>query len=317
MATEQVSISESDIRGADDLLRQPLLVRLRPYLIALPALLILVGILIPFFTGLYYSFTAYQLNRPGSVDRFVWFRNYQRMFEDADFVSSTMVTFGFALLATGVELGLGLAIAVLLNRETRLSKILQTTLIFPMMIAPVIGALIWKLMMQPSVGILNPMMEAVGLPTLQWASVPETALFSVVLVDVWMFTPFAALILLAGLRSLPQAPFEAARVDGASIWFTFRNLTLPMLTPYIIIVVLFRFMDSLKVFDIIFAMTEGGPGNTLMTYQLTAYRTSIQFQKLALGLPYAIMLFLTIYITSQILVKYWGKAMRSAAGYTS
>jgi len=118
------------------------------------------------------------------------------------------------------------------------------------------------------------------------------------------------------LRSFPQGPFEAARVDGASFWFTFRNLTLPMLTPFILIVVIFRFMDSLKMFDIIFAMTEGGPGNTLMTYQLTAYRVGIQFQKLAQGLPYAIVLYLVIYFTSQRLVKWWGHAQRRAAGYS-
>jgi multiple sugar transport system permease protein len=159
------------------------------------------------------------------------------------------------------------------------------------------------------------MLEAVGLPALQWAAVPETALMSVVLVDVWMFTPFAALILTAGLRSFPSAPFEAARVDGASFWFTFRNLTLPMLSPFILIVVVFRLMDSLKMFDIIFAMTEGGPGNTLMTYQLTAYRTSFQYQRLAQGLPYAILLYIIIYITSQYLIKAWGRAQRRAAGY--
>ena len=170
-------------------------------------------------------------------------------------------------------------------------------------------------MMQPSVGILNPMLKSVGLPGLQWAAVPETALMSVALVDIWMFTPFAALILLAGLRSFPQGPFEAARVDGASFWFTFRNLTLPMLTPYLIVVIVFRFMDSLKMFDIIFAMTEGGPGNTLMTYQLTAYRTSIQFQRLGQGLPYTIVLYLVIYICSHYLIKFWGRAQRRAAGY--
>jgi multiple sugar transport system permease protein len=239
------------------------------------------------------------------------------MLTDADFLYSTGVTLAYAVLTTGVELTLGLMVAMLLNRESRLAKILQTTLIFPMMIAPVIGTLIWKLMMQPSVGILNPILNAFGLPSLQWAAVPESALFSVVLVDVWMFTPFAALILLAGLRSFPDAPFEAARVDGASFWFTFRNLTLPMLTPYIIIVVLFRFMDSLKMFDIIFAMTEGGPGITLMTYQLTAYRTSIQFQRLSQGLPYAIVLYIVVYIVSQYLVKYWGRAQRRAAGYSA
>jgi multiple sugar transport system permease protein len=315
MANMNVSKAENKIE--EDLLRPPLFTRMRPFLIALPALLILVGILIPFGIGIYYSLTAYQLNRPGSMQNFVWFRNYIRMFTDRDFIQGTLVTLGYAVFATGTELSLGLLIAMLLNRETRLAKILQTTLIFPMMIAPVIGALIWKVMMQPSVGILNPLLSLVGLPGLQWAAVPETALFSVVLVDVWMFTPFAALILTAGLRSFPAAPFEAARVDGASFWFTFRNLTLPMLTPYILIVTVFRFMDSLKMFDIIFAMTEGGPGNTLMTYQLTAYRTSIQFQKMGLGLPYAITLFFIIYFTSQYLVKWWGRAMHSAAGYSN
>lgn len=296
-------------------LRPPLAVRARPWLIALPALIVLIGILYPFLTAIYYSLTAYTLNRPGSENTFVGLRNYWRMFTDDDFLYSTYITLAYALLTTGIELVLGLIVALLLNRESRLAKILTPVLIFPMMIAPVIGTLIWKMMMQPSVGILNPMLNAVGLPSLQWAAVPQTALFSVVLVDVWMFTPFAALILTAGLRSFPSSPFEAARVDGASFWFTFRNLTLPMLTPFIFIVVVFRLMDSLKMFDIIFAMTEGGPGNTLMTYQLTAYRTSIQFQRLSQGLPYAILLYIIIYITSFYLIKFWGRSQRRAAGY--
>lgn len=296
-------------------IRPPFMVRARPWLIALPALLVLIGILYPFVTAIYYSMTAYTLNRPGSVDNFVWFRNYVRMFTDEDFLYSTYITFAYALFSTGVELSLGLVVAMLLNRDSKLAKILTPTLIFPMMIAPVIGTLVWKMMMQPSVGILNPMLNAVGLPSLEWAAVPETALFSVVLVDVWMFTPFAALILLAGLRSFPNAPFEAARVDGASFWFTFRNLTLPMLTPFLLIVIVFRLMDSLKMFDIIFAMTEGGPGNTLMTYQLTAYRVSIQFQRLSQGLPYAILLYIIIYLVSMYLIKAWGRAQRRAAGY--
>lgn len=311
MATKQAT---TQLSGSSDLVRPPLLTRLRPYLIALPALLVLIGIIYPFLTGVVYSFTAYALNRPNFS--FVGLRQYMRMVTDNDFWYSTFVTLAYAFLATGIELILGLTVAMLLNRDSRLAKILQPTLIFPMMIAPVIGTLIWKVMMQPSVGILNPILNAVGLPSLQWAAVPQTALLSVVLVDVWMFTPFAALILLAGLRSFPQGPFEAARVDGASFWFTFRNLTLPMLTPFILIVIIFRFMDSLKMFDIIFAMTEGGPGNTLMTYQITAYRTSIQFQKLAQGLPYAIILYIVIYFTSQQLVNWWGRAQRRASGYS-
>lgn len=299
----------------DEEMRLPWLVRARPYLIILPALLLLIGILYPFVMGVYYSFTAFNFKVPGSQFEFVGLRNYVRMFTDEDFLYSTYITLAYAFISTGVELILGLAVAMLLNRDSRVAKILTPTLIFPMIIAPVIGTLVWKMMMQPSVGILNPILNFFGLPSLQWAAVPETALFSVALVDIWMFTPFAAMMILAGLRSFPNAPFEAARVDGASFWFTFRNLTLPMLTPFIIIIIVFRFMDSLKMFDIIFAMTEGGPGNTLMTYQLTAYRTSIQFQRMAAGLPYAILLYVIIYIVSMYLIKAWGRAQRRAAGY--
>lgn len=311
MATEQASLAS--VAASSGEVRIPRLVRWRPYLITLPALLLLVGILVPFLLGVFYSFTNYTLTRPST--RFVGLTNYQRMISAPGFLHSTVVTFGYAIGATGIELLLGLGIALLLNRETRLARILRTTLIFPMMIAPVIGALIWKLMMQSSVGILNPMMQAIGLPTLEWAARPETALPSVILIDVWIFTPFVALILLAGLRSLPQEPFEAARVDGASLWFTFRNLTLPMLVPFIIIAVVFRFMDSLKMFDVIYAMTGGGPGDSLMTYQLNAYFTGYLYMNLSQGLPYAIVLFIVIYLVSQILVKYWGKAQRRAAGY--
>jgi multiple sugar transport system permease protein len=311
MATEQASIAPLAVDS--EKVQPPRLVRWRPYLIALPALLILIGIIYPFVLAVYYSFTNYTLTRPST--RFVGLANYERMFTDPGFWHSTVVTFGYAIGSTGIELLLGLVIAVLLNRETRLAKILRTTLIFPMMISPVIGALIWKIMMQPSVGIMNPIMHAFGLPTLEWAALPETALISVMLIDVWIFTPFVALILLAGLRSFPQAPFEAARVDGASVWFTFRNLTLPMLVPFILIAVVFRFMDSLKMFDVIYAMTGGGPGDALMTYQLNAYYNGYLYMKLSQGLPYAIVLYIVIYIVSQILVIYWGKAQRRAAGY--
>jgi len=306
--TQTLPVSEADIRP-------PWIVRARPYLIILPAMLLLIGILYPFLLGVWYSFTAYNFKNPGSQYNFVGLRNYVRMVTDGDFLYSTYITFAYAILTTGVELVLGLTVAMFLNRESRLAKILTPTLIFPMIIAPVIGTLIWKMMMQPSVGILNPILNFFGLPSLEWAAAPQTALMSVALVDIWMFTPFAAMMILAGLRSFPNAPFEAARVDGASFWFTFRNLTLPMLWPFIIIVVVFRFMDSLKMFDIIFAMTEGGPGITLMTYQLTAYRTSIQFQRMAAGLPYAIMLYIVIYIASMYLIKAWGRAQKRAAGF--
>jgi len=187
-------------------------------------------------------------------------------------------------------------------------------LIFPLMIAPVIGTLIWKLMMQPSVGILKPMLATIGITGIEWAAKPETALASVILIDVWIYTPFVALLLFAGLQSMPKEPFEAARVDGFSTWFTFRNLMLPMITPFIIIAVIFRFMDGMKMFDIIYAMTGGGPGQTLMNFQLQAYFNGFLYMNLSFGLTYMMVLWLVIYIVSQILVIYWGKAQQRAAG---
>jgi multiple sugar transport system permease protein len=310
MVSGQTTLKGAAVEAAT--VRAPWSVRARPYLIILPSLIILIGILYPFFMGMYYSFTSYTLTRP--IPRFTGLNNYIQMFTDPGFVHSTMVTFGYALLATGIELVLGMVVAFLLDRETRVAKILQTTLIFPMIIAPVIGSLLWKLMMQPSVGILNPMLALIGIRGIEWAAKPETALMSVVLVDVWMYTSFVALLLLAGLRALPKEPFEAARVDGASRWFTFRNLTLPMLTPFILIAIVFRFMDGLKMFDIIFAMNYGGPGDTLMTYQLKAYYSGILYMNLGQALPYTIILWAVIYIVSQALVILWGKAQQRAMG---
>ena len=298
--------------GAVQNVRPPFLVRARPYLILAPALLMLIGILYPFGTALYYSFTSYRLTRP--VPTFIGLQNYINMVTEPGFLHSTYVTFAYAIGATAVELVLGMIVALLLDQETRLSKILTTTLIFPMMIAPVIGALLWKLMMQPSVGILKPALALIGITGVEWAADPQTALPSVILIDVWMYTPFAALLLLAGLRAMPREPFEAARVDGASWWFTFWNLTLPMLFPVTIVIVVFRFMDSLKMFDIIYAMTGGGPGDALMTYQLMAYYNGFLYMNLAAGLPYTIVLWAVIFLVSQTLVGYWSKAQKRASG---
>lgn len=287
-------------------------VRARPYLIVAPALLLTVGILYPFGLAVWYSFTNYTLTNPAYS--FIGIQNYKLLFTDPDFINSATVTLGYALGATGVETVLGIGIALLLTRDNIIARISRVTMIFPLMIAPILGALMWKLMMQPSVGILNPILGLVGIHGIEWAADPKTALPSVILIDVWIFTPFVALIVYAGLQALPKEPFEAARVDGASAWFTFRNLTLPMLTPVIIIAVIFRFMDSLKMFDIIFAMTGGGPGNKLMTFQLQAYYHGILYMNMSYALAYMMILFVVIFVVSQVLVTYWGKAQQRAAG---
>ena len=277
-----------------------------PYLMALPALALTLPVLYPFIQSIYYSMTTYSLTSP--VKNFIWFENYIWLFTSAEFWNSVKVSFVYTISAVGIELILGLIIAILLNQETFLAKVLRPLLLLPLMIAPIIGTLMWKLMMSPEFGVLNYFLSFIGMRDFQWASAANSAMFSVVMIDVWMFTPFIALLLLAGLRSMPAPPFEAAMVDGASRWFTFKTLTLPMLMPFIIVSVVFRLIDSLRQFDIIFGLTKGGPGATLMNFQVSAYTTAFTYTKVADGSALMIVNWVIIYVISMFLVKFWRKS---------
>jgi len=277
-----------------------------PYLMALPALALTLPVLYPFIQSIYYSMTTYSLTSP--VKNFIWFENYIWLFTSAEFWNSVKVSFVYTISAVGIELILGLIIAILLNQETFLAKIFRPLLLLPLMIAPIIGTLMWKLMMSPEFGVLNYFLSFVGMRDFQWASAANSAMFSVVMIDVWMFTPFIALLLLAGLRSMPAPPFEAAMVDGASRWFTFKTLTLPMLMPFIIVSVVFRLIDSLRQFDIIFGLTKGGPGSVLMNFQVSAYTTAFTYTKVADGSALMIVNWVIIYVISMFLVKFWRKS---------
>lgn len=284
----------------------------RPYFLVLPALLLTIGILYPFVQGVIYSFQNLKATRPNP--EFVGFRNYQRILTDNDFWHAAWVTAKFAIGATAVETLLGVGVALLLARNSKVSSFLERFLILPLMIAPIIATIMWRLMMQPSVGILNYILKPIGLGGIAWTDTPNMAMFSVILIDVWIYTPFVALLVLAGLRSLPSAPFEAAAVEGAGPWFTFRNLTLPMLAPYILVAVIFRFMDSLKVFDVIWGLTQGGPGDALVAIQPKAYQEAISFSNFSTGQTYMVILWAIVYLTTRLLISVLGRAQARAAG---
>ncbi len=285
----------------------------RPYLLVLPAIALTIGILYPFVIGVIYAFQNYRANRPDRVE-WVGFENFQRILTDDKFYHSAFITAQFAFAATAVETVIGVGVALLLARSTWVSRALEKLLIMPLMIAPVIAAIIWRLMMLPSVGVLNYLLSPFGLGDREWTGSPGWALFSIVLVDVWTYTPFVALLVLAGLRSLPRAPFEAAAVEGAGFWYTFRNLTLPMLWPYILVAVIFRFMDSLKIFDIIQVLTAGGPGDATMTLQVKAFEEAITFSRYSLGQTYMFILWALVYVATYGLIVVLGRAQARAAG---
>ncbi len=295
-----------------DLNKVPFWTKARPYLIILPSLLLTAGILIPFATAIFYSLTNYSFARIGF--KFIGFQNWASTLASTEFWHSVWVTAQYGLLSTGLEMALGLGIALLLMKENRYTKTLRIVLIFPLMIAPVIATLIWQLMINNSVGIVEKFLNIFGLYNFPWASSPDTALGTAVMIDCWVYIPFVMLLMLAGLQSLPKSPFESAKIDGGSAWFTFKTLTLPMLKPFIFIALIFRLMAALQEYAIIFALTKGGPGNTLMNLSLTGYNTGFQYMKLGGALPFLLFLWAIIYFIANKLVKAWLRVQKQAAG---
>jgi multiple sugar transport system permease protein len=284
---------------------------LEPLFLIAPALVVCIGILYPFGLAVFYSFTNYSLTLP--IVKVTGLRNYAFIFTNADFWHATAVTVSYAVASVGIELVLGMIVALLLERDTPLAKLMRGLIILPLMIAPVLGTLMWKLMMNPSFGVANFLLSPLGLRNLTWGDSPSTALPTAVLIDIWIYTPFIGLLLLAGLRSISPALYEAAQVDGANPWATFREITLPAIAPYLIVCTLFRMVDSLRAFDILFALTKGGPGNTLWNYQVTAYYQTITFSNVGLGSAYMVINWAIIYILSQALVSWWNGAKARAA----
>lgn len=284
-----------------------------PYVLSLPALLVCIGILIPFFTAVWYSLQRYRLSQPWA-QQFNWGKNYADFFSDPGFWNTLQVSLTYAGLTVGIELVFGLSIALLLQRRSRLNNFISIMLLMPLMTAPALAALMWKLMTNPGFGILSYFATLIGLEDFRWASSPQTALFTVVLVDIWVYTPFIMILLLAGLRSLPTQPFEAAALDGVPRLQQFFRITLPMLMPYILTATLFRLLDSIQQFDIIYAMTQGGPGDTLTVFQVEAYLNFFQSTNVGRSTALLIILWAITYVLSHFFIKNWLRLRERARG---
>jgi multiple sugar transport system permease protein len=275
-----------------------------PYLLSLPALLTCIGILVPFFTAVIYSLQRYRLSQPWARE-FNWGANYANFMTDPAFWNTLKVSLIYAFWAVTVQLLLGLGIALLLQKRTRMNNFISIMLLMPLMTAPALAALMWKLMTNPGFGILSYLAGLVGLENFNWASDPQTAMLTVVIVDVWVYTPFIMILLLAGLRSLPPQPFEAAALDGVPRLFVFWRITLPMLTPFLLTATLFRVIESIQQFDIIYAMTQGGPGDKLTVFQVEAYLNFFQSTNVGRSAALLMILWAITYVLSNIFIKNW------------
>lgn len=231
------------------------------------------------------------------------FANFARLVSDQFFLSALAHTFVYAAIALTVEFLIGLGLALILNQKMRGRAGFRTMLLLPMMLPPVVVGVIWRLMLNSNFGAVNGTLQKFGVNTeaLTWTASPKLAMAAVIIADVWQWTPFMFLILLAGLQAIPQEPYEAAVIDGSNAWQTFRHVTLPLLKPAILIALLLRTMDLLRVFDHIFILTEGGPGLATETLSLYIYRTAFRFSNFGYA---AAMSFVLLLITNVISVGY-------------
>ncbi len=245
------------------------------YLFPLPAILaILVLIVAPVLANFALSLYDYFV---GGSPRFVGIDNYERAFTDSRVWNGIRNTFYFTFTAVPLQLVLGVAIAVLFNRDFPGKGLARTVILLPMVATPVAIALIWALMFNPSLGVLNYFLESLGLERSLWVAQSNLAIPSLVLVDTWQWSPMIALILLAAMQSVPAELYEAARIDGASGWQSFWRITIPSIRSAIVVALILRAVDALKTFDIIYVITEGGPGIASETLNVLAFKTGFNF----------------------------------------
>jgi multiple sugar transport system permease protein len=267
------------------------------------ALTITLLILFPLAFNLYMSLQAWFVSS-ATPPKFVGLQNFLEIFgKDARFWNSMWITTKFTVITVFLELVLGLAIAVYLHREFVGRGIVRTVMLLPMVSTPVAVALIWVIMFNPSLGILNYLLSLVGLKPLLWLGHPRTALPSLIFMDIWKWTPFMVLILHAGLQSLPLTPFEAALIDGASRWQLFRYITLPLLRSTIAVALIFRTMDSLKTFDTIYVMTEGGPNNASEVLNIYVFQTGFKYFHIGYAAALAVILTLFVFAVNLLLIR--------------
>jgi multiple sugar transport system permease protein len=265
-----------------------------------PALVVVLAIIIfPWLFTVWMSVSEWKV---GSPTTFVGLANYLRLPNDPRFVEAVGHTIVYTALSVLLPLILGTLAAVVFHQKFPARGFLRGVFIMPMMATPVAIALVWTMMFHPQLGVLNYLLSLVGLPPQLWVFNPGTVIPSLVLVETWQWTPLVMLIVLGGLAAIPIEPYESAEIDGANFWQMFRYITLPLITPFLFIAGMIRMIDAVKSFDIIFAITQGGPGSASETINLYLYSVAFVYYDLGYGSAIAVVFFVLIVILAAVLL---------------
>ena len=274
----------------------------------LPALgyLVLMAIL-PLIWTLSLSLTRWQANvmpRPEWVglDNFKFF-----LFQDPRFWSAMGFTCMYVGIAVSVELVLGLVLASLLSQQFRGKNFFRMIYLIPMACPPIAVAFLWRMMLHPDIGVINAMLQAIGLSAVKWTTSAAIAPFTIIMVDIWEWTPFMFLALLAAFQALPTELYQAAAVDGANEWDMFKNITLPLITPVIVTISLIRAIDAFRLFELVFGITGAGPGGATESLSFYVYLTGMKWFRLGRGSALSWLFLIVLLILAIILISRFKK----------
>lgn len=282
-----------------------------PFLLLLPAIVVIVAVvLLPLLFSLYSSFTAYRLTDPSSLGRWTGLTNYERLLRNDDFWWAFLRTVVFLTIALNLELVLGLGLALLLNKVSRGRRVIRTVVMFPMMFSSILVGFQFKYIFNDNIGILNNALEALGYTgqPIAWLVDGTLANLAILTAEVWMSTSIFAILLLAGLMTMPKDPLEAARVDGCNAWQSFRHITLPFLMPFIFIAMTIRSLDVGRAFDVVKIMTNGGPAQR--TELLWTLMARVGYQDGRMGMANA-MSYVSILLSIAFTVYFFNKLAAS------
>lgn len=269
--------------------------RLYPYLLIAPATLLLFAVLVyPLGYSVWLSTTNWSMLTFKNNLQFIGLENYRELLTNPDFWNSFRVTLTFMVAAISLELVLGVALALVLHQNLYGKRVFRSLILLPFMATNVVIGLGWRMLYNYDAGIINWFIEVAGLDPVTWISAPETALLSLVIVDVWNTTAFVVLIALAGLQSLPDSPIESAVIDGASGPQIFWHIMLPLLRANFVVILVWRSIDTFRIFDVVYSLTAGGPARSTETLSIFAYRNG--FQVFELGFAAATSLFMVVFM---------------------
>ncbi|MDH0616894.1 MULTISPECIES: sugar ABC transporter permease [unclassified Agrobacterium] len=266
----------------------------------IPALIVILAVIVfPWVFTLWMSVHRWTL---GQEQSFIGFENYIRLASDGRFWESLWHTLIYTVLSVVAPLFLGTLAALVFDAQFPLRGFLRGVFVMPMMATPVAIALVWTMMFHPQLGVLNYLLSFIGIGPLEWIYNQSTVIPSLVLVETWQWTPLVMLIVLGGLAAVPREPYESAEIDGANAWQKFRYLTMPMIAPFLMIAVIIRSIDAVKSFDIIYAMTQGGPGTASETINIYLYNTAFAYYDIGYGSAMAVVFFIIIVALSFVLL---------------